>query len=100
VNGVGRAIRESAYFFRDEVPAVLESTFSPADAARITCRVLVAEGEDGTLDGPLSQQITAVAKTLLPHAAVRRLAGTNHMMPLQDPDSVARMIQDFVSKQS
>jgi pimeloyl-ACP methyl ester carboxylesterase len=95
-----QAIRESAFFFRDEVPAVLESTFSPAQAARIRCPVLVAEGEDSAVSGPLSQQITALATGLLPHAAVVRVAGTNHMMPLQDPDSVARLIQDFVSQQS
>ena len=89
VNAVDEAIRQSAFFFRDEVPAVLESTFSPAQAARIRCPVLVAEGEDSAVSGPLSQQITALATELLPHAAVMRVAGTNHMMPLQDPDSVA-----------
>jgi pimeloyl-ACP methyl ester carboxylesterase len=95
-----QAIRESAFFFRDEVPAVLESTFSPAQAARIRCPILLAEGEDSAVSGPWSQQITTLATTLLPHAAVMRVAGTNHMMPLQDPDSVARLIQDFVSQQS
>jgi pimeloyl-ACP methyl ester carboxylesterase len=100
VNAVDEAIRQSAYFFRDEVPAVLESTFSPAQAARIRCPVLVAEGADSAVCGPLSQQVTALATELLPHAAVTRVAGTNHMMPLQDPDSVARLIQDFVNQQS
>jgi pimeloyl-ACP methyl ester carboxylesterase len=100
VNGVDEAIRQSAFFFRDEVPAVLESTFSPAQAARIRCPVLVVEGDDSAVSGPLSRQITALATELLTHAAVRRVAGTNHMMPLQDPDSVARLIQDFVNQQS
>ena len=100
VNAVDEAIRQSAFFFRDEVPAVLESTFSPAQAVRIRCPVLVAEGEDSAVSGPLSQQITALATELLPHAAVMRVAGTNHMMPLQDPDSVAGLIRDFVSQQS
>ena len=31
----------------------------------------------------------------LPHAAVTRVAGTNHMMPLQDRDSVGRLIRIF-----
>ena len=100
VNAVDEAIRQSAFFFRDEVPAVLESTLSLAQAARIRCPVLVAEGADSAVSGPLSQQITALATELLPHAAVTRVAGTNHMMPLQDPDSVAGLIRDFVSQQS
>jgi pimeloyl-ACP methyl ester carboxylesterase len=62
--------------------------------------VLVAEGADSAVCGPLSQQVTALATELLPHAAVTRVAGTNHMMPLQDPDSVARLIQDFINQQS
>ena len=81
------------------MPAVLESTFSPAQAARIRCPVLLAEGEDSGVSGPLSQQITTLAMTLLPHAAVMRVAGTNHMMPLQDPASVAGLIRNFVSQQ-
>jgi pimeloyl-ACP methyl ester carboxylesterase len=100
VNGVDDAIRQSAFFFRDEVPAVLESTFGAVDGARIHCPVLVAQGADGDPSSPLAQQITALATRLLPHAEVMSVAGTNHMMPLQDPDSVARLIQGFVSQQS
>jgi pimeloyl-ACP methyl ester carboxylesterase len=99
VSAVDEAIRQSAFFFRDEVPAVLESTFSPAQAARIRCPVLVAEGADSAVSGPLSQQITALATELLPQASVTRVAGTNHMMPLQDPASVAGLIRNFVSQQ-
>jgi pimeloyl-ACP methyl ester carboxylesterase len=95
--GIDRAVRESAFFFRDEVPAVLESTFDAADAARIDCPVLVVEGGESAASGPLSGQITARAAQLLPHAKVVRLAGTNHLMPLQDPEAVARMIQEFVT---
>src|SRR5262245_60318354 len=98
--GVDQAIRQSAFFFRDEVPAVLESTFSIAEAARIRCPVLVAEGADSEASGPLAHQITALATRLLPHAEVIRVACTNHMMPLQDPEAVARVIQGFVSRHS
>jgi len=38
-NAVDEAIRQSAFFFRDEAPAVLESTFGAADGARIHCPV-------------------------------------------------------------
>jgi pimeloyl-ACP methyl ester carboxylesterase len=94
--GADGAVRESAFFFRDEVPAVIESTFSAADAARIRCPVLVAEGADSP--APLAPEITARAVELLPHAEVARIAGTNHLMPLQDPDAVARMIREFAER--
>ena len=96
-NAVDEAIRQSAFFFRDETPAVLESTFGAADGARIHCPVLVAEGAAAAL---LAQQITALATRLLPHAEVARVAGTNHMMPLQDPEAVARLIHDFAGRHS
>ena len=83
-----RAVRESAFFFRDEVPAVLESQFGEAEASRIRQPTLVAEGADSARLGPLSQQITALARKLLPHAEIATVEGTNHMMPLQDPDAV------------
>ena len=83
-----RAVRESAFFFRDEVPAVLKSQFGEAEAGRIQQPTLVAEGSDSARLGPLSQQITALARKLLPHAEIATVEGTNHMMPLQDPDAV------------
>lgn len=97
---VDEAIRQSAFFFRDEVPAVLESTLSAADAARIRCPVLVAEGADSQAEGALAPQITALATRLLPHAEVVRVPGTNHLMPLQDPEAVARVIHGFVFRHS
>jgi hypothetical protein len=48
----------------------------------------------------MSQQITALATTLLPQATVMRVAGTNHMMPLQAPDLVGRLLHDFVRQHS
>ena len=98
--GAEQAVRESSFFFRDEVPAVLESTFDAADAARIRCPILVAEGGDSAASGPLAGQITERATQLLPHAEVVLVAGTNHMMPLQDAESVAQMIHRFVSHHS
>jgi pimeloyl-ACP methyl ester carboxylesterase len=93
-----RAVHESTFFFRDEVPAVLESQFGEAEASRIHQPVLVAEGGESARLGPLSQQITVLARRLLPHAEIATVEGTNHMMPLQDPDAVGRLIQTFVTR--
>jgi pimeloyl-ACP methyl ester carboxylesterase len=96
--GLDRAVRESAFFFRDEVPAVLESQFGEAEANRVQQPILVAEGAESARLGPLSQQITALARKLLPHADIASVEGTNHMMPLQDPDAVGHLIQMFVTR--
>jgi pimeloyl-ACP methyl ester carboxylesterase len=96
--GLDRAVRESAFFFRDEVPAVLESQFGEAEASRIQQPILVAEGGESARLGPLSRQITALARKLLPHAEIATVEGTNHMMPLQDPDAVGHLIQMFVMR--
>jgi pimeloyl-ACP methyl ester carboxylesterase len=93
-----RAVRESAFFFRDEVPAVLESQFGEAEASRVQQPILVAEGAESARLGPLSQQITALARKLLPHAEIATVEGTNHMMPLQDPDAVGHLIETFVKR--
>ena len=97
---VEQAVRQSAFFFRDEVPAVLESKFDAADAERIRCPVLVAEGADSQAAGPLAAQITDRATRLLPHAEVVRVEGTNHMMPLQNPEALARIVRGFIGRQS
>lgn len=95
--GLVQAIRESAFFFRDEVPAVVESQFGESEASRVRQPILVAEGAESRRMGPLSQQITALAHKLLPHAEIVTVEGTNHMMPLQDPDAVGHLIQTFVA---
>jgi len=100
VSGIDEAVRQSAFFFRDEVQAVLDSKLEAGEAERVRCPVLVAEGMESLAAGPLAAQITALATRLLPQAEVVRVAGTNHMMPLQDPEALARIIGDFVSRHS
>lgn len=94
--GYQRAMGDSSFFFRDEMPAVLESRFGPAEAGGVRQPVLIVEGGESARLGPLSRQITERATTLLPHAEVVTIEGVNHMMPLQDPDAVGRVIAGFV----
>ncbi len=91
-----RAVRDSQFFFRDELPAVLESQFGTAQASRIRKPVLVVEGGDGARLGPLSGQVTELMKSFLPHAEVVMIPGVNHQLPLQDPEAVGRVITTFV----
>lgn len=96
--GYEKALRDAAFFFRDEVPAVLEWQFGTAEAARVQQPVLVVEGAESVREGPMSRQITDAAAKLLPKAEIAIIEGVNHMMPLQDPDAIGRVIADFASK--
>lgn len=91
--GYKRAVRESAFFFRDEMPAVQEWQLGEDDAGRVRQPVLVVEGGASGWS-----QITARATELLPHAEVVTIAGVNHMMPLQNPDAVGRVISTFARR--
>ena len=93
-----QAVRESRFFFRDEVPAAMQWKFGAAEAARVLQPVLIVEGGEGRKHGLLSQQVTELAMTLLPQAEVAMIEGVNHLMPLQDPDAVGRIIAGFARR--
>jgi pimeloyl-ACP methyl ester carboxylesterase len=95
--GYEQAVRESSFFFRDEVPACMQWQFG-STAAVIRQPVLVLEGGDGRKAGLLSQQVTEVTTTLLPQAEVALIEGTNHMLPLQDPDALGEALARFVRR--
>jgi len=95
--GYEQAVRESSFFFRDEVPACLQWQLGSA-ASAIRQPVLVLEGGDGRKGGLLSQQITEATTTLLPQAEVALIANTNHMLPLQDPDALGEALGSFVRR--
>jgi pimeloyl-ACP methyl ester carboxylesterase len=96
-DGVEHAIRESEFFFRDEIRAVMESNFGPAEAAGVKQPVLCLEG--GAQPSHLtlmSRQISERVVQLLPQARVVIVPGVSHALPLQDPDAVAQAIASFV----
>ncbi len=93
-----QAVRESRFFFRDEVPAAMQWGFGVAEAARIRQPVLIVEGGEGRKHGLLSKQVTELAMKLLPHAEFAMIEGVNHLMPLQDPDAVGRIIAGFAHR--
>src|SRR5882672_4021344 len=43
-------------------------------------------------------QVTEVTTTLLPQAEVALIEGTNHMLPLQDPDALGEALARFVRR--
>jgi len=98
-DGLENAIRESEFFFRDEISAILESSFNREQAAGISQPVLCVEG--GAQPPHLrlmSRQVTERTVQLLPQTQVSIIPGVNHALPLQDPEAVAQVIGAFVKQ--
>ncbi len=97
--GYEQAVRESSFFFRDEVRAAMEWQFGPTEAACIGQKpVLIVEGGDGRRLGSLSQQVTELGAALLPQAEVALIDGANHMLPLQDPNTLGKAVANFARR--
>jgi len=100
IDGCRQAVRESAFFFADEVRAVQEWHFGAAEAGRISQPTLVVEGSESYRLGALVPEVVKSLTGLLPHAKTALVEGVNHMMSLQDPDAVGRVIATFVCRQA
>lgn len=91
-DGIDEAIRESAYFFAHEMPALREWTFGAAEAAAVTAPVLIAQGAESQ---PWFRENGELLAGLLPGAETVTLAGAGHLGPLSHPSEVASTIADF-----
>ena len=89
--GLEGAERESAYFFSDEAPAVLEWRFGAHEAARIDVPVKVAVGSASPR--PVHDVADRVA-AWLPRCERVVIEGADHLLPLRDPGAFARLIAD------
>lgn len=95
--GLERAIDESTFFFRDEIPAVIESRFGAADGAKIRQPVLCLEG--GAQPSRLrvmSHQVSERAVELMPQTQIVVVPDANHALPLQNPEAIAEAIASFM----
>src|SRR5262249_20879813 len=94
--GLGAARAGSAFFFAPEVPAVAGWIFGPAPAARVTPPPLVVLGGDSPRLTPLFTETVQRLLAMLPRAHTQTLPGCGHLMPLQQPASLARLITAFI----
>jgi pimeloyl-ACP methyl ester carboxylesterase len=92
--GHEQRLRDAAFFFSDELPAVREWALAPADARRIRQRALLVEGGDSL---PRFHDACEVLAALLPDVRTATVTGATHMLPLQDPDAVGRLIADLAA---
>jgi len=95
--GHERAVRQSA-FFPDEARAVWEWRFEASDAERIDTPMLLVQGERTAALSAVPPESVALLAAMAPHAEVADLAGASHLMPLEDPAGVARLVTDFARR--
>jgi pimeloyl-ACP methyl ester carboxylesterase len=93
--GLEAARAESAFFFADELRAVREWVFGPAQAARVTQPARVVLGSDSARLTPLMEETVQRLSAMLPRARTETLPGCSHLMPLQQPAALARLITAF-----
>jgi pimeloyl-ACP methyl ester carboxylesterase len=94
--GLDAARAESAFFFADELPAVQEWVFGPSQAARVTQPALLVLGADSAQLTPLMVETMQRLSAMLPNARTETLPGCSHLLPLQQPAALARLITTFI----
>jgi pimeloyl-ACP methyl ester carboxylesterase len=90
-----RALAESRFFFADELPAVREWALDRDRAADLDRPVLLVRSAES---GTNFHEMVSLLAGVLPRADVTTLHGVGHLMPLQDPDGVGRLIADFARR--
>ncbi len=95
VDAHDRLLRDARFFFADELPAVRGWAFSAEDARRIERPTLLVQGEDSPAR---FHDACAVVAGLLPDARTATLDGLGHLMPLQDPATLGRVVAEFVRR--
>jgi pimeloyl-ACP methyl ester carboxylesterase len=94
--GVDAAVRESAHFFAEEMPALREWTFGAAEAAGVAAPTLIARGAESR---PFFHENAELLAGLLPGAEIT-IPGAGHLGPLTHPAEVASMIADFAGRRA
>jgi pimeloyl-ACP methyl ester carboxylesterase len=92
-DGTADAIRESAYFFADEVPALREWCFGDGDGARIEAPTLVVAGAESR---PWFLENVELLAKMVPGAETVTVPGLDHMAPLARPADLGAVIARFV----
>lgn len=87
------AVRESAYFFTHELPAVGQWIFGLQQAAAIVAPVLIMTG---TASPPWFAENGDLLARMLPNTRQVTLPGADHLGPLTHADDIAAITSDFI----
>jgi pimeloyl-ACP methyl ester carboxylesterase len=98
-DGYHGAVQDSA-FFPDEIRAVLEWRFGPSEPVRIGQPTLVVAGSEPAKLAKIPPESVELLSASIPGAEAAVLEGASHLMPLEDPPDVGRLISGFVRRLS
>jgi pimeloyl-ACP methyl ester carboxylesterase len=90
---VAHAVKDADTLFGVELPAVAEWAFGLEQAAAIRCPVLSVLGTD-TL--PLSVDVARFLRSSVPHVEDGTIDGVGHLLHIQRPEPVARVLAGFL----
>jgi pimeloyl-ACP methyl ester carboxylesterase len=93
-----QATTDADTFFRIELPALEQWSFTQADAGRITQPVLTVLGGDSHTLWPGWREVHQLVQAWLPQAEAFVLEGTTHGLQLIDPKGMAAGLADFFAR--
>ncbi len=92
-----QTISDADTFFGVELPALTEWTFGAEQAARLDRPVLSLLG---TETQPVWVEIAEFLRSSLPQVEERTIDGAGHLLPIQQPERVARAMAEFLGRHS
>jgi pimeloyl-ACP methyl ester carboxylesterase len=92
---VAQAINDADTFFGIELPGLTQWVFGEAEAAQIRRPVLSIVGSK---TAPLWVEVAAFLRASLPYVEECEIDDVGHLLPLQDPPSVASAVADFLER--
>ena len=92
---VDQAVADAATFFEQELPALRQWAFGPADARRLGAPVLAVVGERS---GPIHRQRWDLLRAWVPQAEPFVLPGAGHLLHLQQPRDMADALAGFFAR--
>jgi pimeloyl-ACP methyl ester carboxylesterase len=95
--GYQRAVAQTGSLVQ-EAQAVASWRFSAEQARQITQPTLLVQGGRSRELARFAPQTVSRLSDMLPHAEAVVLPGVSHLMPLEDPGAVARLLAGFVAR--
>jgi 3-oxoadipate enol-lactonase len=93
-----QAVADAETFFGQELPALREWSFGPAEASRVTQPALVVLGGRSNEVNVTFAQRNELLLAWLPHAEPFVLPGATHLLQVEDPRGMAEGLAAFLAK--
>jgi pimeloyl-ACP methyl ester carboxylesterase len=94
---VAQTIKDGDTFFGIELPALAAWEFGPEQAGAIGCPVLSVLGSDTQ---PLWVEVAQFLRSSIPRVEERTIDGVGHLLHVQRPQPVARVMAEFLGSHS